>query len=74
MDIKLGTKKDKPSNIKFKDSTTNSKKFRINGLTILETHKPNLEPHFINKYYGQKITEEEITSHLAFFRTWCISR
>jgi len=34
IDLKLGVKKSKKSNIKFEKTTTNSHKFRINGLVV----------------------------------------
>ena len=66
MDIKLGKKlKQKASNKKFATSTTNSHNFRINGMKSFQSKSK--EHCFINKYYFQKTTEEEIESHLAYF-------
>ena len=55
MDIKLGIKKlKKESNKKYASSTTDSHRFRINGMSVFlsETN----EEFFISKYYGQKTT------------------
>lgn len=38
LDIKLGIKKEKKSNVKFANSTTNSHRFRMNGLSTYQ-HK-----------------------------------
>lgn len=66
MDIKLGRKlKAKASNKKFATSTTNSHNFRINGMKNFNNKTG--ESSFVNKYYFQKTTEEEIESHLAYF-------
>lgn len=56
MDIKLGRKlQNKPSNIKFATSTTNSHNFRINGMKNYDVVSG--EHSFVNKYYFQKTTE-----------------
>lgn len=59
IDIKLGKKLEKKeSNKKFKESTTNSHNFRINGMKSQQEHSQ--EKYFISKYYFQKTTEAEI--------------
>ena len=55
MDIKLGIKKEKKeSNKKYASSTTNSHRFRINGVSTY--FERTNEEFFVSKYYGQKTT------------------
>ena len=67
LDIKLGKKKPKKSNVKFENSTTNSHCFRINGMVINLNDGDKLEECFLSKYFGQKITVDEIENYLALF-------
>ena len=58
LDIKLGTKRYKESNVKFAKSTTNSHHFRINGMVVHLDNGNGYDECFVSKYFGQKITED----------------
>ena len=67
MDLKLGTKKPKKSNVKFAKSTTNSHKFRINGMMVGLKKGDIFEECFVSKYFGQSITFQETEKYLSLF-------
>jgi len=55
IDLKLGIKKYKKSNDKFANTTTNSHKFRINGMMTALKRDEEYEECFVSKYHGQKL-------------------
>lgn len=59
MDLKLGLKRAKKTNEKFEKTTTNSHKFRINGLVVALKEGEGFTECFMSKYHGQTITLEQ---------------